>query len=89
MRYQPRRIGSIINSTKRSSYNIAFHAKHHRDLGSAAKISRLRLDIRAEAPNPSSSVRVDHVTWRLMKHWHFSDKLNPIPPTTQQPDRSL
>jgi len=35
--------------------------------------SVLRLKVH---PHIVASVRVAHITWRLMKHWHFSDALN-------------
>jgi len=63
-------------------------SKQRCDLGWAAKIFRTRREIRAEAqvhPHVFASVRVDRVTWRLMKHWHFSDALNPNTPTIHRP----
>jgi len=56
--------------------------KQRRHLGSAAKISsqgtyqRLDTELRLKVgPGLSGVARVDRVTWRLIKHWHFSDKL--------------
>jgi hypothetical protein len=44
--------------------------------------SVLRLNVH---PHVVASARVDRVTWRLMKHWHFSNDLNFNTPTSHRP----
>ena len=49
--------------------------------------ARALLGIRAEAlraPPVSANAPIDRVTWRLLKHWHFSDTLqSPNSPANQ------